>query len=69
MNNVYVTDSYEGLMTDDRMITWDFDFTLKAYYFREIKESKMILEEIINYFDFDDREIPIYTEIITANTI
>jgi hypothetical protein len=69
LNNVYVTDSYEGLMTDDRMITWDFDFTLKAYYFREIKESKMILEEIINYFDFDDREIPIYTEIITANTI
>lgn len=69
LNNIYVEDTYEGLVSDDRLITYTMNFTLKAFYFREIKESKIILEEIVNYFDFDNSITEIDTQTITANTI
>jgi len=68
LNRVNVTDTYEGLLTDDRMITYDLDFTLKGYYFREIKQRGIILEETLNCFDFDDREFPQFSITVNANT-
>jgi len=69
LNNIYIDDTYEGLITDNRLITYNMAFTLKAFYFREIQESSIILEEIVNYFDFDDTSEIIETQTITANTI
>lgn len=68
LNSASYNDGYEGLMTDDRMITWDLNFTFKAYYFREIKEPKIILQETLNCFEFDDREVPQFSITVTANT-
>jgi len=68
LNRVNVTDAYEGLLTDDRMITWDLDFTLKGYYFREIKQNSIILEEILNFYDFDEPDALEFSITVTANT-
>lgn len=69
LNSIYVEDTYEGLLTDDRLITYNLNLILKGYYFREIQEKKIILAEFANFYDFDDHTIPVSTEYITANTI
>lgn len=68
INNVYKEDTYEGLMTDDRLITWNLGLTLKGYYFKEIDRNKIILQEVVNFFEWDS-DIPFANTIITANTI
>lgn len=69
LNNVYTQDSYQGLLTDERFITYVLQFTLKGFYFREMKTKKIISEEILRFYDYDDPIIPQFTETITANTI
>ncbi len=69
LNSIYIEDGYEGLITDDRLITYTMNFTLKAYYFREITDKKIILEETVNFYDFDEPDTIIFSDTITANTI
>lgn len=69
LNSVYVQDTVEGLLEDERFITYGLNFTLKAFYFREINESKIILEEIANFYDFDDPTAIQFSITATANTI
>lgn len=69
LNSIYVTDTDEGLIEDERFITYGLNLTLKGFYFREIQESKIILEEIVNFYDFDDRQTIQFSETTTANTI
>ena len=42
LNKIYVNDNYKGKLTDERFITYTFDFTLKCFYFREISTDNLI---------------------------
>jgi hypothetical protein len=42
LNDINVTDSYEGDFTDRRAIIWDLTFTMKAYIFGPTKKSGLI---------------------------
>lgn len=68
LNSIYVQDTDEGLLETERFITYGLNFTLKAFYFREIQENKIILEEITNFYDFDDPSDIQFTITTTANT-
>lgn len=69
LNSVYVQDSYEGLVSDKRLITYGLNLTLKGYFFREITDEKLITETISNFYNFDGPEMPEGSIIITPNDL
>ena len=48
LNDVNVTDSYEGAFTERRAIIWDLTFTLKGYIFGPTKKSGLIKFATVN---------------------
>lgn len=42
LNDVAVTDTYEGAFDVNRVITWDFTFTLKGYLFGPVRKGGII---------------------------
>ena len=61
LNDVNVTDSYEGSFQERRAIIWDLTFTMKAYVFGPTKKSGLIKFATINTRVTDNVE--------TANTL
>lgn len=48
LNNLYINDTYQGALTDNRFITYNFEFTFKCFYFREIIENNLITD-VVSY--------------------
>lgn len=47
---------YEGPMATGRVLTWQLDFTLKAWLFKPVSEADVIKKVIVEFFDFNDTD-------------
>jgi len=63
LTSVTSEDTYEGDFESRRIITWQFDFTVKGYLFGPVKKFKYITKTDVNFID--DNE-PIEKAIITT---
>jgi hypothetical protein len=52
--NVTPQDTYEGNYEARRVITWTLDFSMKAYFYGPVRESKVITLANINFFEASD---------------
>jgi len=57
-------DTYEGDFESRRIITWQFDFTVKGYLFGPVKKFKYITKTDVNFIDDG---VPIEKAIITTS--
>lgn len=51
LNDVKITDTYEGSLEDRRLIVWDLTFTMKGYVFGPIRKSGIIKFANTNFYD------------------
>lgn len=51
LNNVNMTDTYEGNFTERRALTWTLDFTLKGYVFGPTRSASQIKTSTINIYN------------------
>lgn len=51
INNVGITDSYEGSLQEPRLIIWTLNFTMKTYLFGPVKRQSIIKIANVNFFD------------------
>lgn len=51
INNVGITDTYEGSVQESRTIIWTLNFTMKTYLFGPIKRQSIIKIANVNFFD------------------
>ena len=51
INNVGITDTYEGSVQESRTIIWTLNFTMKTYLFCPIKRQSIIKIANVNFFD------------------
>jgi hypothetical protein len=53
LGNITSDDSYDGSYDDNRIISWDLDFTVKGYLFGPITNAKYITKADVAYFEYD----------------
>ena len=51
LNNVSMTDTYEGSFTERRALTWTLNFTLKGYIFGSTRTANQIKTSVINLYE------------------
>lgn len=49
LNNVDQKDSYDDAFTERRAVIWDFDFTMKTFFFGPASQSKIIKVANVNF--------------------
>lgn len=50
LNNVSMTDAYDGLFIERRSLIWTLSFTLKGVFFGSVKEAKIIKVAKVNMY-------------------
>jgi hypothetical protein len=50
LSEVTMTDAYDGLFTERRALIWTLTFTMKAWFFGPVKESKIIKIAKVNLY-------------------
>lgn len=65
LNSIDISDNYQGQLEKRRLITWEFNFILKAYFFKNIEEENLIEEVIANFFLEDEKNTIINTVVVT----
>jgi hypothetical protein len=55
LSEVTMTDAYDGLFTERRALIWTLTFTMKAWFFGPVRESKIIKVAKVNLYPTMDK--------------
>lgn len=59
LQNISVSDMYNGSFEDRRVIVWDIDFMMKCWFFGPTRSAKLIKKANTNIYNVPDGDTPI----------
>lgn len=71
LNGVSNTDTYEGDSQDQRIVQWEFTFTMKAYFYGPVRAGDIIRHTDINIYsdpELTDKTVNVHTDLVSTGS-